>query len=154
MNRDNLFTSLTLILIGLIFLLANVGVLPKRALFSYWPILIILLGIYLIYKYKGKSFEVSLFSEESSEWNLQIGDYQIEEPLLRLIVGVLVFVCIIGLTTLILFGALTPILIVVLILAGLGLILGLGIPLLALAIPAAILGLPILVIIWLFSLIF
>ena len=47
-----LFLSLILILIGTLFLLRNLGLLPVEIWPVLWPSLLILLGIYLIFLYQ------------------------------------------------------------------------------------------------------
>jgi hypothetical protein len=90
--------------------------------------------------------------KDPSEWNMKIGNWEPENPLLKLIIGILVSVFAIGLVVLILFGVIGPVLGIVLVITIVAIIGSLGLSLLGLLIPFAVLIAPILLIIWFISL--
>mgnify|MGYP006280664929 CR=1 FL=1 len=92
--------------------------------------------------------------KDPSDWNIKVGNWEPENPVLRLLIGILVSAFTLGLVALILFGVIGPVLGIVLVIIIVAILGSLGLTLLGLLIPFAVFIGPILIIFWLISLLF
>ncbi len=148
-----------LIVIGILFLSQNLGFMPNPLSFGLkilWPLALIALGVYLLVALQDREVNVSWNGSDSDPVELHVGEktYRVEDPLVRTILGIVGAVIGITVAGLVLFGVVGPILLVVLGVVAVVLVIALGIPFLALLIPLFVLASPIILLIWLLSLLF
>ena len=62
--------GLILVVIGVVFLLRNLGFLPEGAWSTLWPVLLVLLGLFLIWRHGRERF----YWEEKFGWRKREGD--------------------------------------------------------------------------------
>lgn len=146
------------VLIGLAFLLICL-LLAKKILsgtiFSVlWPVLLIVIGIALfIYLQRNPNAYKSLIPS-TENFDIKIGEWEPENPFLKVLIGIPLVIFILTMIGLVMFGILTPVLAVVGIVVGIVLLFALGIAFVSVLIPFAIIAAPIILIIWLITLLF
>ena len=91
--------------------------------------------------------------KDPSEWDIKIGNWEPQNPIIKAIVGFLVGIFVVGLVTLIMFGVMGPVLGIVVVITVIAVLGGLGLSLLGIIIPLAIFLAPIIFILWIISII-
>jgi|GEM_PF-564717 len=123
-----------------------------------WPIGIILFGIGIYFYFRNHP---SLYDD----WQVRIGDWEVKNPVAKTLISIAAVLFAIFIVAAVLFGVVTPVLAVVLIIVGgvllipigvtlFSIIISIGAALLPLLIIGVILLAPIILVLWLFSLIF
>ncbi len=134
--------ALLLIIFGAYFLTKNLNILPSLKVF--WPVILIVLGSIALYQ----ALRGDGRPQRDSTWEIE-GD----SSSFRGLVGILVFI-VVGFAALIILGVLAPVFLLGLLFLPLILFFKLGFAFLKLLIPVALLGAPLILIIFLLSLIF
>lgn len=141
-------TGLVIVLIGGLFLFKNLGILPKMTFGLAWPLLLIGLGIAALYATANQQ------DKSDSKIRVRIGDKEINNPIIVKLIAMGVSVFVIVIVGFVLVGVLAPVFLFLLLLVPFILLIVLGATLLPVLIPIAIFVAPILLIVWLLSLIF
>jgi len=142
--------ALTLILIGSFFLLKNLNLIPKININLVWPILLIALGLLFIYK----PITNKKWTSFNGETRREVYEWETDNPFLVRVIMAIASIFVIIIVSFVLLGVLGPVFLFLILLIPLVLIAVLGAAFIKLLIPIAILAAPVILLIWLLSLIF